>query len=221
MLIKAYYPESFTKARAIGFGLRKINITFALKSDTSKQTIMTCKILTVMLFALPLYAMARQEMLRDSTVQEQTTTLKGVIANQLTHVPQRGVCISMSNGKTITTPWDGKYCISDTAFTTASISKNGFLTRHLRRDEFTDTLFLLPAAHTIAEVTVWGKRGNHANLFTPMSKTDAELAGIGGNMGGNIIGLLILAAEKLKLIPDPGKKRRRWEEKQRMIIENY
>lgn len=135
--------------------------------------------------------------------------------------PLRGACISLSNGKTITTPWDGKYCITDTAFATASITRNGFLTRHLRRDEFTDTLFLLPASRTIAEVTVWGKRGNQANLFTPMTKTDAELAEIGGNMGGNLLGLLLFAAEKLKILPDFGKKRRMWEEKQRMVIDNY
>lgn len=182
---------------------------------------MTCKILTTMLLASTLYAEARQEVHCDSITQEQGTTIKGEIANQLTHVPLRGACISLSNGKTITTPWDGKYCITDTAFATASITRNGFLTRHLRRDEFTDTLFLLPASRTIAEVTVWGKRGNQANLFTPMTKTDAELAEIGGNMGGNLLGLLLFAAEKLKILPDFGKKRRMWEEKQRMVIDNY
>lgn len=155
-----------------------------------------------MLLASTLYAEARQEVHCDSITQEQGTTIKGVIANQLTHVPLRGACISLSNGKTITTPWDGKYCITDTAFATASITRNGFLTRHLRRDEFTDTLFLLPASRTIAEVTVWGKRGNQANLFTPMTKTDAELAEIGGNMGGNLLGLLLFAAEKLKILPE-------------------
>lgn len=173
-----------------------------------------------MLLASTLYAEARQEVHCDSITQEQGTTIKGVIANQLTHVPLRGACISLSNGKTITTPWDGKYCITDTAFATASITRNGFLTRHLRRDEFTDTLFLLPASRTIAEVTVWGKRGNQANLFTPMTKTDAELAEIGGNMGGNLLGLLLFAV-KLKILPDFGKKRRMWEEKQRMVIDNY
>lgn len=54
-----------------------------------------------------------------------------------------------------------------------------------------------------------------------MTKTDAELAEIGGNMGGNLLGLLLFAAEKLKILPDFGKKRRMWEEKQRMVIDNY
>ncbi|MCM1079955.1 MAG: hypothetical protein NC344_10510 [Bacteroidales bacterium] len=182
---------------------------------------MVRKLLTTMLLLSSISAEAQENAVCDSVSNTAKPDLCGIISNQLTHVPQSGACISMSNGKRVTTAWDGRYSITDTLFTTASITKRGFLTRNLRRDEFTDTLFLIPAAHGIAEVTVWGKRGSNARFFTPMSKIDAELAEIGGNLGFNALGFLMLAAQKLKIIPKPGEKRRKREEKHRSVIEHY
>ncbi|MDE5987303.1 MAG: hypothetical protein K2H16_08535 [Prevotella sp.] len=182
---------------------------------------MILRILIAMLPLFPMYVQADGDRRDCSALAYTGATMHGVIADQLTRVPQRDVCISLSNGKSVHTSWDGRYTINDTIFTTASITKRGFLTRHLRRDEFTDTLFLLPASRTIAEVTVWGHRRNHAELFTPMSKTDSELAAIGGNLGFNALGLIALIVDKLKLIPDLEKKKRIKEAKKRFVIENY
>ncbi|MBO5427901.1 MAG: hypothetical protein IJY03_08930 [Prevotella sp.] len=182
---------------------------------------MLLRLPTLLLLLLPLHMKAQENTADTVAGREPARAFCGVIADQLTRVPQRDVCISMSNGKSVHTSWDGRYTISDTLFATASITKRGFLTRQLRRDEFTDTLFLLPASRTIAEVTVWGKRRDHANIFTPMSRIDSELAAIGGNLGFNALGLIALIVDKLKLIPDLEKKKKMKEAKKRFVIENY
>ncbi len=84
-----------------------------------------------------------------------------VIASAENHVPIREALIHTNNNHWARTDYRG-YWTMRYQFDSATVSKPGFMKATIRYKEPPDTLFLLPDAKQLGEVTVWGKnRGRH------------------------------------------------------------
>lgn len=83
-----------------------------------------------------------------------------VIASAEDHVPLREALIHTSNNHWARTDYRG-YWTMKYQFDSATVSKPGYLKATIRYKELPDTVFLLPEARQIGEVTVWGKNQEH------------------------------------------------------------
>ena len=79
-----------------------------------------------------------------------------VIASAENHVPIREALIHTNNNHWARTDYRG-YWTMRYQFDSATVSKPGFMKATIRYKELPDTLFLLPDAKQLGEVTVWGK----------------------------------------------------------------
>lgn len=79
-----------------------------------------------------------------------------VIASAENHVPIREALIHTNNNHWARTDYRG-YWTMRYQFDSATVSKPGFMKATIRYKEQPDTLFLLPDAKQLGEVTVWGK----------------------------------------------------------------
>ena len=83
-----------------------------------------------------------------------------VIASAEDHVPLREALIHTNNNHWARTDYRG-YWTMRYQFDSATVSKPGFVKATIRYKELPDTVFLLPEAKQIGEVTVWGKNQEH------------------------------------------------------------
>lgn len=163
---------------------------------------------------------AQQQAANDSATVKDNRRMSGIVADLLTRIPQRDVQIHLNTNKTVTTPWDGSYSISDTTFTSATVVKSGYLARNMNREEFSDTIFLLPTERLLGEVVVIG-HNRSSGMSLSLNSVDAALIAAGQNQSFNPLGLLAYIAGKLGIIPDLKAKARRKKEKMKAIIDNY
>lgn len=84
------------------------------------------------------------------------TYRKVVIADMETRVPLRNVWVSTYQGFSDTTNYRG-VCLLPRQFDTLYISKKGYMPVRIPFTAVKDTTYLLPEAHRINEVTIWGK----------------------------------------------------------------
>lgn len=83
------------------------------------------------------------------------------IADLETHVPLRDVIIRTNTNHWARTDYRG-YWNMPYAFDSITVTKSGYVPRTVRNAELPDTLFLLPEAHQLGTVEVWGK--NQASI---------------------------------------------------------
>lgn len=83
-----------------------------------------------------------------------------VIASAEDHVPIREALIHTNNNHWARTDYRG-YWNMRYQFDSATVSKPGYIKATIRYQELPDTVFLLPEAKQIGEVTVWGKNQEH------------------------------------------------------------
>jgi len=83
-----------------------------------------------------------------------------VIASAEDHVPIREALIHTNNNHWARTDYRG-YWTMRYQFDSATVSKPGYIKATIRYKELPDTVFLLPEAKQIGEVTVWGKNQEH------------------------------------------------------------
>jgi len=152
---------------------------------------------------------------------QRQTAVRGIVADMLTKIPRRDVRISLNTGHSVTTPWNGTFVIDDTLFSSATVTCSGYLTRKMNREEFADTVFLLPADKLLGEVVVWGRQPDRKGLNTVISSLDAQLITAGQNLTFQPLGLLFYILDKSGILPDTGAKARRKREKQKAIMDNY
>lgn len=145
---------------------------------------------------------------------------KGIVADIITKTPQRDVQVILNTNKTVTTAWDGTFSTNDTTFSSATVVGRGYLARNIRREEFADTIFLIPTKGLLNEVVVTGRKHNTIT-FNPINNLDAQLMAAGQNLSFNPLGLLFYVIDKLGVIPDKESKSRRKKEKRKAIINNY
>lgn len=83
-----------------------------------------------------------------------------VIASAEDHVPIREALIHTDKNQWVRTDYRG-YWNMRYQFDSATVSKPGYVKATIRYKELPDTVFLLPEAKQIGEVTVWGKNQQH------------------------------------------------------------
>lgn len=83
-----------------------------------------------------------------------------VIASAEDHVPIREALIHTDKNQWARTDYRG-YWNMRYQFDSATVSKPGYVKATIRYKELPDTVFLLPEAKQIGEVTVWGKNQQH------------------------------------------------------------
>lgn len=106
-----------------------------------------------------------------------------VIASAEDHVPIREALIHTNNNHWARTDYRG-YWNMRYQFDSATVSKPGYIKATIRYQELPDTVFLLPEAKQIGEVTVWGKNQEHIkemqdNIQQKVNETPTSLSGIG------------------------------------------
>ena len=106
-----------------------------------------------------------------------------VIASAEDHVPIREALIHTNNNHWARTDYRG-YWNMRYQFDSATVSKPGYIKATIRYQELPDTVFLLPEARQIGEVTVWGKNQEHIkemqdNIQQKVNETPTSPSGIG------------------------------------------
>lgn len=106
-----------------------------------------------------------------------------VIASAEDHVPIREALIHTNNNHWARTDYRG-YWTMRYQFDSATVSKPGYIRATIRYKELPDTVFLLPEAKQIGEVTVWGKNQEHIKgmldgIQQQINETPTSPTGIG------------------------------------------
>lgn len=113
--------------------------------------------------------------------------VKGVVVDLETGLPVRNVSIYTNNRHETKTDWSGRFQLPYD-FQSLTLSSDDYLQRVMDRAELTDTIGLLPMAHMLEGVTIWGQQPNYARRFQ-MNKVDLKLAAQ-HPAGINLLGLL-------------------------------
>ncbi len=100
--------------------------------------------------------------------------VNGVVVDIETGLPVRNVKVYTNTNKVATTDWSGHFQLPY-GFQSITLSNSNYLQRVMDREELTDTIALLPMAHMLEGVTIWGRRPNYSNRFG-MNKMDLKLA---------------------------------------------
>lgn len=99
--------------------------------------------------------------------------VKGVVVDIETGLPVRNVKIYTNTNKVATTDWSGHFSLPY-SFESVTLSNSNYLQRVMDRSELTDTVALLPMAHMLEGVTIYGRKPNY-NRFKP-NNLDLKLA---------------------------------------------
>lgn len=105
-----------------------------------------------------------------------------VIASAEDHVPIREALIHTNNNHWARTDYRG-YWNMRYQFDSATVSKPGYIKATIRYQELPDTVFLLPEAKQIGEVTVWGKNQENASKVKSQACQEAIEAGRNAALG--------------------------------------
>mgnify|MGYP006918869739 FL=1 len=105
-----------------------------------------------------------------------------VIASAEDHVPIREVLIHTNNNHWARTDYRG-YWTMRYQFDSATVSKAGYIKATIRYQELPDTVFLLPEAKQIGEVTVWGKNQENVGKVKSQACQEAVEAGRNAALG--------------------------------------
>lgn len=146
-----------------------------------------------------------------------TATCRVVVVDAETGSRVRGAVISCGSRRD-TTAWDGTARMA-VRFAGATVQHGGYLTRHLQSPLAADTIRLIPTAHRLAEVEVWGRRISKNILPHTEARTIDEqlLANQDKARGFNPLGLIAWGVQKL--LPRHPKLTKR--EKLKIVLDNY
>lgn len=98
-----------------------------------------------------------------------------IVMSYESQLPVRDVYIRIDTCQTpIITNYQGIAVIPDT-FALATLSNKNHLQAKLRSDEIADSVWLIPKAHTLDEVVVWGERKALSKRFALPKTTDPLL----------------------------------------------
>lgn len=123
--------------------------------------------------------------------------VSAVVIDMQTGLPVRDVNVYTNKNYETKTDWHGRFNLPYD-FESITISNFDYLQRVLKRDELTDTIGIVPMAHMLEGVTIWGNRPNYAQRFH-VNKDDLKLAAPHPS-GMNILGLInnLFNAKKIK-----------------------
>lgn len=165
--------------------------------DISK-TLLVCA-----LAALPLFVPAQR---------------RGIVLSADNKLPLRDVAIRWDNNDDIArSSWDGTFDIP-AGFRRVCFSHPKCETRSLKREEMTDTIYLLPSSRMLSEVIIYGKRKRQPD-YVGMNATDRQLVAASTAGGANLLGVLQLLASPVinKIHRNKALKK----ERKKQILNNY
>jgi len=106
------------------------------------------------------------------------------------HLPIKGALIHTNTNHWARTLYTGQFAMKY-AFDSAKITKQGYLPLTIYIDNLPDTVFLLPEAKQIDEVTIYGEGQNHVNKMTEKIRQAAKEAATPANgLSLDILGVL-------------------------------
>ena len=105
-----------------------------------------------------------------------------VVASAEDHVPIREALIHTNNNHWARTDYRG-YWTMRYQFDSATVSKPGYVKATIRYKELPDTVFLLPEAKQLGEVTVWGKNQENVGKVKSQACQEAVEAGRNAALG--------------------------------------
>lgn len=112
-----------------------------------------------------------------------------VIADAETHVPIRDALVHTDNGVWARTDYRGYFTIKY-PFDSAEVSKKGYLSTTVYLETLPDSVFLLPEAHQLSTVEVWGKANESINRMTERIQEEvAEQPEAVTGIGFDLLGL--------------------------------
>ena len=138
-----------------------------------------------------------------------------VVIDMETKVPVRNVVVQYGKDKSTNTIWDGSFMLdtleNDSSDVTLTLSRSGYMTRTMTRDELTDTLELLPSFNSLMEVIIIGKKRTGPSFGWTLGKFGKSLPSpkTGASINTDVLG----AIEKLFT---HGRRKRVEETKKRM-----
>lgn len=111
-----------------------------------------------------------------------------VVASAEDHVPIREALVHTNNNHWARTDYRG-YFTMRYSFDSATVSKPGYMKTTIYLKNLPDTVFMLPEARQIGEVTVWGKNQEHVrqleqNIQDKVNSIPTSPTGIGFNAFG-------------------------------------
>lgn len=98
---------------------------------------------------------------------------KVVVIDIETHVPVRDVMIRTDRGTGMKTDYRGIAMIEE-PFDTITLKQPKYMSRKMGREELKDTVILMPKAHQLSEVTVWGKDRKNIKSMVGQATKDAS-----------------------------------------------
>lgn len=105
-----------------------------------------------------------------------------VVASAEDHVPIREALIHTDNNHWARTDYRGYFAMRY-QFDSATVSKPGYIKATIYLKNLPDTVFLLPQAKQIGEVTVWGKNQEHIDQMSNQISEAAREAGRNAALG--------------------------------------
>ena len=177
----------------------------------------TAMLLIVLLLPLAVRAGGVDAAVATKAAAADTATCRVVVVDAETGSRVRGAVISYATRRD-TTAWDGTARMA-ARFAGATVQHGGYLTRHLQSPLATDTIRLIPTAHRLAEVEVWGRRISKNILPHTEARTIDEqlLANQDKARGFNPLGLIAWGVKAL--LPRHPKLTKR--EKLKIVLDNY
>lgn len=110
-----------------------------------------------------------------------------VVADMENHVPIKEAVIHTNTGHWARTDYRGYFAMKY-AFDSAKVSKPGYIPVTIHLAALPDTVFLLPAAHQIGEVEVWGENQHNVSVFEKDAGNAARTVPRPGGIQGDFLG---------------------------------
>lgn len=145
-----------------------------------------------------------------------------VIADAETHVPIRDALVHTDNGVWARTDYRGYFTIKY-PFDSAEVSKKGYLSTTVYLETLPDSVFLLPEAHQLSTVEVWGKANESINRMTERIQEEvAEQPEAVTGIGFDLLGLFDRRSRRdRKHLKKAKELLRQMDEQRDPIIESY
>lgn len=143
---------------------------------------------------------------------------RGIVVSADNRLPLRDVAIRWDNNNDIVrSSWDGTFAIP-ADYRRVCFSHPKCETRSLRREEMTDTIYMLPSSRMLSEVIIYGARKRQPD-YVGMNATDKKLVAVSTAGGANLLGVLRLLASPLinKIHRNKALKK----ERKKQILNNY
>lgn len=185
-------------------------------SRIRRTSIRTILVLFLLVFSHLLHAQENGEA-TDSLTEKKPKHRVIWVADVESRRPLRNVMIQLDRRtEKVQTEWGGRFVLKNDSFQTMTLTHPSYLTRVIEQKEgVPDTIFLLPAAHQLAEVVVIGHAPKIAVSMEDVRKYAAENYTPSGSGGASV------SFDFFDMIDFKGRKHKKRAKKMKEIMEDY